>query len=133
MKRVRFRKESGELIGKHNIRTAMDSLKDGEYAMELKVWSGEKTWEQIKTIHGVLIPEISNHTGYTIKEVKRYLKIDYGEIEYFDKDGETWVEIKSYADYTKSQMRQHIDKVLNHCEHDLGIIIDIDTRNKLTQ
>lgn len=132
MNRTRIKIQSGKIVaGADNLKRMIRHSEDGEYALEKKKWSGAKTWEQIKTIQGVVIPGISNYTGETIQEVKRRLKLDYGEVEYFEKDGETYVELKSYASYTKTQMREHIDKVLHHAEMDLGFVIDLETRQKL--
>ena len=130
MKRVRFRKKDGELIGKHNIRTAFESLKDGEYAMELKVWSGEKTWEQIKAVKGILIPRISDYTGETRDDVENRLKFDYGQWDYTTVRGEKCVRLKSFSQYSKRLMHDFITSSLEHAEHDCGIIFDLEERKQ---
>ena len=133
MHRIKVKiKDGGIVDGKNNIADAIRYLRNGSYAFEIKKWSGEKTWDQIKTVKGVLIRELSEYTGETMKEAERRVKIEYGETETFKKDGETYIDIRSFASYTKDEMRGFIEQLLQHLEHDCGIIIDLDTRKKLT-
>lgn len=117
--------------GRQELAEAIRSLKDGNHGVELKRWSGMKTHEQIKTIHGPIVEAYSDYTGLTRKEAKRELKLDHGFNEYFEKNGERYVEIKSLSDYTKDEMRHLIEGILHHLEHDCGIILDFETRKKL--
>ena len=134
MHRIKVQIKDGRIVnGKNDIADAIRYLRNGSYAFEIKQWSGQKTWLQIKTIKGVLIPEYSNHTGYTFKEAQRMLKEEYGVVEYFtNSKDENCVEYKSFADYDIHEMRGFIDGTLQHMEYDLGIIIDLETRKKLT-
>lgn len=132
MKRVRIKISDSQIIaGKEHLRSAVLFLKDGEYAIDIKKWSGSKTWEQIKAIHGILLPAYSEYTGLTIEEAKRYAKMEFGEKEYFDKDGQAYVELKSFAAYSKTEMRSFIDKFLHHLEYDCNMIFDFETRQQL--
>lgn len=134
MNRTRFKTENGEIVaGKENLKRAFDKLKqtDGDWCAELKKWTGEKTYLQIKTVKGVLIPEYSTYTGYTIDEAERRLKYDYGETIMDEIDKQQILILKSFRYYTKKEMRLFITKVLEHLEFDCGFIIDLETRKKL--
>ena len=132
MHRIKVKiKDGGIVDGKNDIADAIRYLPNGSYAFEIKKWSGNKTWEQIKTVKGVLIRELSEYTGETFKEAERRAKIEYGETETFEKDGETYIDIRSFASYTKDEMRAFIENLLHHLEYDCGVIIDLETRKKL--
>jgi hypothetical protein len=113
------------------VRDYLKSLKNGWYVITIRSLGSYKTWRQIKAVKGVLIPEISKETGETKKEVERRLKLDYGVCEYFDKDGVPHVEMTSFAYYKKDEMQSFISQTLDHCEYDLGFVIDLKTRKKL--
>lgn len=132
MNRVKIHIEDHQITsGKAALSQVFRTVKDGWYAIELKNWSGYKTWLQIKTIHGPVVKAYSNYTGLTRKKAKRELKLDHGHNEYFEKDGEKYVEIRSLSDYSKSEMRGFIESVLHHLEFECGIIVDLETRQQL--
>lgn len=113
------------------VRDYLKSLKDGWYVIRISSLSAYKSWQQIKAVKGVLIPTISKETGETISEVERRLKMDYGVCNYFENNGEKFVEMVSFANYKKDQMHSFITQVLDHCEFDLGFVIDFKTRKLL--
>lgn len=132
MKRIRIHIEDGEVIrSSHSLKEVIGKLKDGEYAVDVKKWSGSKTWKQIKAVKGVLIPEYATYTGLSKKEAERELKLEYGVAEYFMRNSVQHVELVSFSEYSKHQMMNFIDGVLRHLEEDCNFIIDFETRKKL--
>jgi hypothetical protein len=113
------------------VRDYLKSLKDGWYVITIRSLGSYKTWQQIKTVKGVLIPAISEYTGETKEEVEDRLKIDYGVCQYLDREDGKYVKLVSFAYYKKDEMQAFISQTLEHCEYDLGFVIDLKTRKKL--
>lgn len=132
MIRIRLNIKMGKVTASRSLRDVIGGLEDGDYAIEIKKWSGEKTWAQIKTVKGVVIPKIAEYTGETQKAVERRLKEDYGITERFtDSKGHPCIEYRSFRYYSKSEMAAFIQGVLDHMEYDCGFIIDLELRKQL--
>lgn len=134
MKRVRIKTKDNQIVaGRRYLQQVFDEIKqkDGEYAVEFKKWTGNKTLKQIRAVKGILIPGIAKYTGESKKEVQRRLKEEYGETERFtDSKGNACIEYKSFRYYTKTEMREFLDGALQHAEEDLGFVIDFETRKQ---
>jgi len=114
------------VAGRENLKYLLTS-QDGEYSVTKRKWSPSKTYRQIKTWKGVILPAYCEYTGYTPQEAERMLLKDYGEAEIFtDKEGVTCVYMKDLKEYRKDEMQKLIDGVLAHCEYDHGFVIDLE-------
>ena len=120
-------KDKKVIAGKENLIYLLTS-EDGEFGVMKKKWSPMKTYKQIKTWKGVILPAYCNHTGETKQDAERQLLKDYGECEIFQKGDEHFVFMKDVEVYTKDEMSNFIQGVLDHCEYDLGFVIDIKKR-----
>lgn len=133
MNRIKVKIKDHQIVeGKPDLRDMFRTSKDGTFAIEKKIWSGMKTYKQIKAVKGVVVPAYADYIGETLKKAERNLKEDYGITEYdTNKKGELCMIYKSFSDYTKDEMRAFIEGTLNHLEHDCNFIIDLETRKKL--
>ena len=90
--------------------------KHGEGAVDIDIRPrGEsKTLRQLRYIHGPVTGAIADTLGYPRKDVKAWLKANFGVTsEYVDLlTGELKTESKSFADYTKDEMRKFLDDVI---------------------
>ena len=100
----KFRIDSGIItVGKQALARAIKTLQNGEYGFEFRSWNGFKTTLQIRAFHGPVLNAYCAHTGMTKQDAKRHLKIEYGQCHYFTRNGVNYVELKSLADYSKSE------------------------------
>lgn len=107
--------EGGRLIP-NPIRLEAWIAKHGEGPVEIDLRpAGEsKTLRQLRFIHGPVTGAISEALGYPKRDVKAWLKANFGvTYEYADLlTGEVRTEAKSFGDYTKAEMRQFLDDVV---------------------
>lgn len=107
--------ENGRLLP-NPIRLDAYIAKFGEGAVDIDIRPrGEsKTMRQLRYIHGPICGAIADTLGYPRKDVKAWLKANFGiTTEYADLlTGEIKTESKSFADYTKDEMRKFLDDVI---------------------
>lgn len=90
---------------------------DGEYEITVSRKGEGKTVAQLRFVHGIVCGAISETTGFTRTEVKAWIKHRFGvKTERADiLTGEVFTESKSFADYTKEEMRLFLDEVILFC------------------
>ena len=77
----------------------------------IKPVQAAKTMPQLAYFHGPVCQIISNHTGYTIEEVKGVMKHQFLKKVVQTPKGELEI-IRSLADLTKMEMMEFIDKCI---------------------
>jgi hypothetical protein len=90
---------------------------DGDYEIIITKRGDSKTLRQLRYVHGPVVGAISEHLGYSTKDIKAYLKREFGvKVERIDPmTAEIYEEPKSFADYTKEEMRLFLDEVILFC------------------
>lgn len=119
-------------FGKQGLKNLIRNAKDGPYMIELKEWQASKTNKQIRGFHGPMVKAMSEHTGYHKPRCKFILKDMFGEkmVEKNPFTGETKVENKSLAKYTKDEMTELISTSLMWMETELNIVIDMKEKKR---
>lgn len=99
---------------------------DGDYEIVITKRGEGKTARQLRYIHGPVVGAISEHLGYSTKDIKAYLKREFGvKVERIDPmTAEIYEEPKSFADYTKDEMRMFLDEVIQFAS-EIGIFVPI--------
>lgn len=67
--------------------------------------------QQNRYFHGVIVPIVSDATGYTLEETKEWLKIKYAPMELQGKDGTTTIGTPT-SGMKKHEMQLFIDNIV---------------------
>ena len=92
-------------------------LKDGQYKLTLEKQHECVTWEQYKTLYGVLYKEIAKNSGHTIDEVDMWMKNQFWHDRIVIQNKESKIcefkQLKSKTTMTIVDMIHFIDYIYN--------------------
>lgn len=127
MTQTKLHIEGGKVTrGKQGLKNLIRNAEDNAYMIKLEEWQTAKTKRQNAFFHGPVVKTYSEYTGYTYEEAKFILKKHFGvnRLVKDKKTGEQDLMIRSIAKYKKEEMSTFLDRVMNHMEYDLGMVID---------
>lgn len=99
-----------------------DILKWEGKEVEISLSEGSKTQQQLGYLFGVVLPIVSEHTGFTKEEA---LQVFYERFSTYHKEhnGRIYTFQKTLSGMTVSEASELIDKIVNYARMDMGLII----------
>ena len=129
---IRCRIVNGEVKeGRENIRRAVKEFANGEACVTIKEWEETRTNLQNAFIH-LCFSVYGKEIGYSDKDAKWLLKKEFGlnRLIKNKRTGKQELLVRDTSEYGKEEMKVFIERLLNHFEHDCGIIVDSETRKQ---
>ncbi len=121
----------GRIVIKRFFKKDLISFENKE--IEIHLVQGGKTKAQLGYYWGVVMPIISQATGFTTEEAHEVYKKKFATYQKVHK-GKVYKFTKGLSDMRVGEASEFISKVLNHARTDLGLIIpDADEEFKYTE